>query len=347
MKQKAGGFFRVLVSAAGLWAASGIGCKSDLVDRGSYVADLSRNAKGREPRIRYLVLHYTALDDAQSLSVLTADAVSVHYLVMREPFKREGHANEKPYVYALVPENERAWHAGLSHWQRASDLNDSSIGIEISNRGPLDADWHTWDRFDDAQIEAVTRLAHDIITRYGISPTRVVGHADIAPQRKQDPGPVFPWERLAKAGIGAWPDPADVTTHLAGRHPRSETDLCMLQYRLFAYGYDIPMDGALDERTRRVLQAFQMHFRPADYAGNPDAETDAIVAALLDKYVKRGASSPDAQIPIPCRPAPPAGLPDGGGSPDGGNRFSPSSSSDASAGENTAPSSPLRNQDVR
>src|SRR5262245_6448052 len=105
-----------------LAAIGQVGCKSNVVDRGTYTADVSLLAKRHEPRVRYLVLHYTALDDARSLRALTGDAVSVHYLVLREPFKRQGEGLDKPFVYALVPEHERAWHAGLSHWQRASDL---------------------------------------------------------------------------------------------------------------------------------------------------------------------------------------------------------------------------------
>lgn len=127
-------------------------------------------------------------------------------------------------------------------------------------------------------------LSKDIVARYGIPPTRVVGHSDIAPQRKIDPGPLFPWHALAQAGVGAWPDEATVAARLGGRDPRAPVDVRELQLKLARYGYDVPTDGMLDVRTRRVFAAFQMHFRPSDYAGNPDAETDAIAQALLDKY---------------------------------------------------------------
>jgi N-acetylmuramoyl-L-alanine amidase len=267
-----------------------VGCKSSFVDRGSYVADVSHRAASHDPRIRYLVLHYTALDAARSMSVLTTDEVSAHYLVPKRPLDHGDRMLEKPFVFALVPENERAWHAGVSHWQRASDLNDSSIGIEIINAGPLDHDRRTWDPFDDGQIDVITRLAQDIVARYDIPPTRVVGHADIAPQRKEDPGPVFPWERLARAGLGAWPDAPTVARYLAGRDPKLPTSICILQSKLAAYGYEVAVDGVLDDRTQRVLQAFQMHFRPRDYSGDPDAETDAIVTALLEKYPPRGSA---------------------------------------------------------
>jgi N-acetylmuramoyl-L-alanine amidase len=256
------------------------------IDRGAYVADASRRSVHYGPRIRYLVIHYTALDDDRSLSVLSTGGVSVHYLVLRDPFLYDGTRQAKPFVYALVPEGERAWHAGESHWQRASDLNDSSVGIEIVNTGPLDAEKRTWEPFNDAQMDAVLRLARDIVTRYAISPTKVVGHADIAPQRKEDPGPLFPWEKFAEQGVGAWPDAADVERHLAGRDAKSPVDLRTLQSKLAAYGYDIATDGSLDDATRRVLSAFQMHFRPADYAGDADAETEAIADALIAKYAR-------------------------------------------------------------
>jgi N-acetylmuramoyl-L-alanine amidase len=272
------------------------GCGSPLVERGTYATDPSHRAVSHDPRIRYLVIHYTALDEARSMSVLTREEVSAHYLVPKDPFRFDGHMLAKPFVHELVPEDERAWHAGLSHWQRASDLNDSSIGIEIVNGGPLDKERRTWAPFEDAQVEAVVVLAKDIVSRYQIPPTRVVGHADIAPQRKEDPGPLFPWERLARAGIGAWPEPAAVAQALAGRDPKLPVSICLLQSKLAAWGYDVPVDGVLDHRTRRVFQAFQMHFRPRDHAGDPDAETEAIATALLYRYPPTGAGAP-ALIP--------------------------------------------------
>jgi N-acetylmuramoyl-L-alanine amidase len=129
------------------------------------------------------------------------------------------------------------------------------------------------------------KLAKDIVTRYKIPPTRVVGHSDIAPQRKIDPGPAFPWRMLYANGIGAWPDDSTVAQHLAERDPKSSVDVAALQEKLHRYGYEVATDGVLDEKTRKVIAAFQMHFRPTDYAGNPDAQTDAIAAALLDKYL--------------------------------------------------------------
>ncbi|RAQ08596.1 N-acetylmuramoyl-L-alanine amidase [Burkholderia cepacia] len=251
-----------------------------LVERGTYYADTSLHARGADSRIRFLVMHYTESDEAKSLRTLTGDSVSVHYVIPPQPRIERG----LPVVYQLVPESERAWHAGVSEWQGTTELNAVSIGIENVNRGPLDPQNRTWQPYPPEQVAALTRLSKDIVARYAIPPTRVVGHSDIAPQRKIDPGPLFPWYALAQAGVGAWPDAATVAARLAGRDPHAPVDVRELQLKLARYGYDVATDGMLDARTRRVFAAFQMHFRPADYAGDPDAETDAIAQALLDKY---------------------------------------------------------------
>ncbi|WP_244828055.1 N-acetylmuramoyl-L-alanine amidase [Caballeronia sp. TF1N1] len=257
-------------------------CTTTMIDRGTYLADTQYHAKGADSRVRFLVMHYTEIDEAKSLSVLTGDQVSVHYVVPDAPRIERG----EPVVYQLVPEDQRAWHAGLSYWQGATELNASSIGIENVNLGPIDTpSGRGWQPYPRAQIDALIELSRDIVTRYRIPPTRVVGHSDIAPQRKIDPGPLFPWHTLYQAGIGAWPDDATVAAHLAGRAPKAPTDVRALQEKLKRYGYDVATDGVLDEKTRRVFGAFQMHFRPSDYAGDADAESDAIASALIDKYL--------------------------------------------------------------
>lgn len=173
-------------------------------------------------------------------------------------------------------------------------MNAASIGIENVNGGPIDTpQGRTWQPYQPEQVDALIRLSRDIVARYAIAPTRVVGHSDIAPQRKIDPGPAFPWRALAQAGVGAWPDDATVAARLAGRDPHAAVDVRGLQLKLARYGYDVPTDGVLDERTRRVFAAFQMHFRPSDHAGNPDAESDAIAQALLDKYFPGQAPAED------------------------------------------------------
>ena len=256
-------------------------CSSTEIDRGAYIADTRYHAPSADSRVRFLVMHYTQGNEARSLAVLTGDDVSVHYVVPDNPPIKNG----EPVVYQLVPESERAWHAGQSEWQGTTELNAASIGIENVNVGPVDTpQGRTWQPYPPAQVDALVKLAKDIVTRYKIPPTRVVGHSDIAPQRKTDPGPAFPWRTLYANGIGAWPDDATVAQRLAGRDPKSLVDVATLQQKLQRYGYDVATDGVLDDKTHRVIAAFQMHFRPADYAGNPDAETDAIAAALLDKY---------------------------------------------------------------
>ncbi|EKS67571.1 N-acetylmuramyl-L-alanine amidase, negative regulator of AmpC, AmpD [Burkholderia sp. SJ98] len=250
-------------------------------DRTTYIADTQYHAKNADSRIRFLVMHYTEIDEAGSLAVLTGDEVSVHYVVPDAPRIEKG----EPVVYQLVPEDKRAWHAGVSSWQGATELNASSIGIENVNLGPIGPlSDGKWQPYPPAQVDALIKLSRDIVARYHIPPTRVVGHSDIAPQRKIDPGPLFPWHALYDAGVGAWPDDAAVATHLAGRDPKAPSDVRALQEKLNRYGYEVATDGVLDAKTRRVFSAFQMHFRPSDYAGNADAESDAIAQALLDEY---------------------------------------------------------------
>ena len=159
-------------------------------------------------------MHYTAEDFHSSLKTLTDEHVSAHYLLPAHPQCEHG----KPTVYRLVPEAMRAWHAGTSAWRGRSNLNDTSIGIEIVNKGFTRSMLFThWQPYTAEQIAVLIPLSRDIIQRYGIQPQDVVGHSDIAPQRKQDPGPLFPWRQLAQAGIGAWPDERDVQRLLAGR----------------------------------------------------------------------------------------------------------------------------------
>ena len=269
-------------------------CTTTLTNKGTYYTDTSREAQYKDTRIRFLVMHYTEIDEKESLDVLTQQQVSAHYVIPDHPRQKAG----EPIIWQLVPESQRAWHAGLSSWQGTTELNAASIGIENVNLGPIDTpQGRTWQPYPPEQVNAMIRLAKDIVTRYGIPPTRVVGHSDIAPQRKIDPGPLFPWKQLYDAGIGAWPDDATVAQELAGRDPHALADVQKLQQKLARYGYEVATDGVLDEKTRRVFAAFQMHFRPADYSGTPDAQTDAIAQALLDKYVPASAQEPARTAP--------------------------------------------------
>jgi N-acetylmuramoyl-L-alanine amidase len=232
-------------------------------------------------RIFCLVFHYTALNFEKSLRVLTdpKTQVSAHYLVP------EASIDKARKVFQLVKEEARAWHAGVSYWQKRTNLNDISVGIEMVNLGYEDDDTgkRTWFSFTDYQIESVVALAKNIIQRYEIHPTCIIGHSDIAPGRKVDPGPLFPWKKLYTQGVGAWFDEKAVKK-IIEKNDSNKIDIEELQRNLFIYGYDIEITGMLDKHTTTILQTFQMHFRPNDYSGNPDAETAAILENLIEKY---------------------------------------------------------------
>jgi N-acetylmuramoyl-L-alanine amidase len=247
-------------------------------------------AFGQDERVRYLVLHYTALDNEKSLKVLTKQEVSAHYLVPND---------YTDSIYVLVDETKRAWHAGLSYWKGVNNINFSSIGIEIVNLGYTtdktltgnpdlaDAERYFYD-FPHFQIDKVAVLAKDIIERYNINPVNVLAHSDVAPQRKHDPGPKFPWKRLYKEfGIGAWYEEVHYNLYYS-KFPFSETDstsfILSVQDDLNKYGYEIQKTGIWDKQTQKVITAFQYHFRPEKYDGIMDAETWAILQALILKY---------------------------------------------------------------
>ncbi|WP_329604375.1 N-acetylmuramoyl-L-alanine amidase [Undibacterium griseum] len=234
--------------------------------------DASISAKSQEDRVQFLVLHYTAIDQPTSLRVLSQQGVSSHYLV----------GNESPVkVWQLVDENRMSYHAGLSDWKGYSRLNASSIGIEIVNLGFKDTpEGRVYFPFPQEQIDRVIALVREIAARHQIRPEYILGHSDIAPQRKSDPGPLFPWKQLADAGLIPWPDAAEV----AQRTPLYEAqlpDVSWFQQKLARHGYAVPQTGVLDEATKNVLIAFQTKYRPAKFDGIPDAET----AAMLDVLV--------------------------------------------------------------
>lgn len=260
---------------------SGCSKQPTMIDRNGYFAEVIPNNPGEDNRVKFLVMHYTAVDDEESLKILTEGNVSSHYLIPTQPEMKKG----KPVVFSLVSEDKRAWHAGVSQWGSVSSLNSASIGIEIVNLGYEDKnDVREWFPYTPAQINAITLMMKDIIKRYDIEPQNVVGHSDIAPQRKVDPGPLFPWAQLAAQGIGAWPDEEKVAFYLAGREAKAPVDVAHFQRLLANYGYQTPMTGVLDEETQKVVAAFQMHFRASDIAGVPDAQSEAILMALIDKY---------------------------------------------------------------
>lgn len=251
------------------------------IDRGEYIVKVIPNKQEANDCVKYLVMHYTALDDERSLKVLTGGRVSSHYLIPTHPSSIDG----KPVITSLVDERQIAWHAGISQWGDATSLNNCSIGIEIVNLGYRDnGKFRYWYSYTADQIVTISAVMKDIIERYDIEPQNVLGHSDIAPLRKVDPGPLFPWERFASQGIGAWPDKQLVKTYLAGRDPSEPVDVANFQKLLQHYGYQTPTNGVLDNNAQKVVKAFQMHFRSSKADGIPDAQSEAILKALIEKY---------------------------------------------------------------
>jgi N-acetylmuramoyl-L-alanine amidase len=250
--------------------------------------DRSYTSENQDSRALYIVLHYTVLDWEKSLKVLTTGGkVSSHYLVRDNP----------AISYLLVDENRRSWHAGASFWGGATNLNSSSIGIEIVNPGYVDGPaGRVYAPFPQAQIDEVIALVRDIQKRHGVRPERIIGHADIAPGRKQDPGPNFPWKQLADAGLIPWPDAAQVTLKTL-EHEVAPRDVAWLQERLARIGYNVSRSGEMDTLTKEVISTFQMKYRPRDIAGLPDAETAALieVASTPGGMPVRGASETETR----------------------------------------------------
>ncbi|OVZ77084.1 N-acetylmuramoyl-L-alanine amidase [Yersinia kristensenii] len=244
-----------------------------------------RAIKSFNSRVRFLVLHYTAEDFENSMKSLTGNNVSVHYLVPDlddESYKKAGFNDMR--IFNLVDENARAWHAGVSSWAGRTNLNDTSIGIEIVNLATEHGGVFNFPPYPDNQIAAVKQLAANILQRYpDISPVNVVAHSDIAPTRKSDPGPKFPWQELYHDGIGAWydPDTKEKFTQQFTQHGLpAKTDLLS---HFSTYGYDISIANN-DDGYQHLIRAFQLHFRPDNYQGNIDIETAAILYALVEKY---------------------------------------------------------------
>jgi N-acetylmuramoyl-L-alanine amidase len=216
-----------------------------------------------------IVLHYTGMPIATvALEHLRSPAsnVSAHYFVF-----------EDGRVIQLVPESKRAWHAGVAFWAGETDINSSSIGIEIANPG------HEFGYcdFPKRQIAAVTALCRGILTRYTIAPARVLAHSDVAPARKQDPGEKFPWRTLHESGVGQWVKPAKITDGpLLALGDRGDM-VAAMQKSLSEYGYGITANGYYDSTTHEVVTAFQRHFRPERVDGVSDASTRATLADLL------------------------------------------------------------------
>ena len=238
--------------------------------------------RGEPPNLRpvdTLVLHYTGMQSAAAALDRLCDPaarVSSHYLV-----------EEDGAIWRLVAEARRAFHAGISYWQGDTDLNRFSIGVEIVNPG------HEWGyrAFPEAQMAAVEALSRDILARHPVPPHRVVGHSDIAPDRKSDPGELFDWPRLARAGIGLWPPPRPDAALGRGRgvgvvaRTAALADLARIGYAVAVGSEEV------------ALAAFQRRFRPQRWDGLLDRETCerlrdvrmAVEAAQAAEAARRGA----------------------------------------------------------
>ncbi len=222
---------------------------------------------GKRPDI--LLLHYTGMPDAHgALEWLRnpVSEVSAHYFVY-----------EDGRVIQMVPEARRAWHAGRSFWKGETDINSASIGVEIVNEGHPGG----LPSFPEAQIAAVIDLGRDICGRWGIPAERVLGHSDVAPVRKVDPGENFPWGRLAEAGVGHFVEPAPLIAGPSFRLGEASPPVAALQSMLSLYGYDVPVSGEYCAKTKGVVEAFQRHFRPAQVDGVADASTLDTLHRLL------------------------------------------------------------------
>jgi N-acetylmuramoyl-L-alanine amidase len=231
----------------------------------------NQDARPEGRAIDMLLLHYTGMESASAALARLCDPaakVSAHYMI-----------DEDGTNYRLVAEERRAWHAGISAWEGERNVNDRSIGIELVNPGHE----FGYRAFPEPQMAMLIRLARAILFRHKIEPWRVLGHSDVAPIRKQDPGELFPWARLAEAGIGLWVDYG-----AEGEVPTVK----VVQALLAEYGYDCPETGIADEPTGLVVTAFQRHFRPERVDGLIDLETAVRIAALVDHKRRMQARRP-------------------------------------------------------
>jgi N-acetylmuramoyl-L-alanine amidase len=227
---------------------------------------IERPSPNHDPRpagtpIDILVLHYTGMRSAEEALARLCDPeakVSAHYTI-----DRDGR------LYRHVDEARRARHAGVSWWAGERDVNSRSIGIELVNPG------HEFGYvpFPEAQIDALLELSRSILARHPIPRRRVVGHSDVAPARKMDPGELFPWQTLAEAGVGMFPTLADQGALSA------EVDEKAFAERLKRFGYGLPPE--IDIPLVTVTTAFQRHFRPDRVDGVVDGETEALLRSLL------------------------------------------------------------------
>lgn len=230
----------------------------------------SRNVGERRDGMRpyLIILHYTGMNCAEKAIEWLAHPdsnVSCHYVI-----------DEAGAITQMVPEGMRAWHAGVSHWSGETDINSASIGIEIQNPGHPAG----YPDFPEAQMQAVAALCRDIARRRAIAPQGVLGHSDVAPGRKIDPGEKFNWAWLARQGVGHWVAPAPPSDPCEPELAEGPA-VAQVQELLRRYGYNTEPHGRLDEHTRVIVRAFQLHFRPERADGRLDAATLDTLTRLL------------------------------------------------------------------
>ncbi len=239
----------------------------------SYLVDEVRFAPNVDDRLGgpadMLLLHYTGMpsgEKALKWLCMEESKVSCHYFVF-----------EDGRIVQSVPEEKRAWHAGVSSWKGEEDNNSRSIGIEISNPGHE----HGYVPFPERQIEAVIALSKDICQRNKILPERVLAHSDVAPSRKQDPGELFPWKLLHEQGVGHFVAPEPLGDGRFFQKGESGEPVAALQSMLVLYGYGLDVSGFFDQETEDVVMAFQRHFRAVKVDGIADQSTIVTLHRLL------------------------------------------------------------------
>lgn len=265
-----------------------------------------RERKGE--KVQFLVLHYTAVPLGTTLGIFTnnyelskPDAayfegsgtdpialckqeVSAHYV-----------NSEAGDIFQLVDEERAAYHAGVSYWNGVKNINNSSIGIEQVNTGfkwlkdfpeergvTVPGSDKLWCEYTEVQLAATIELCKSIILRHDIKAYNVIGHSDIACGRKSDPGPLFPWKRLADAGIGIWFD----VNESEFKDSMPDNHITWVQNKLLEFGYDCAVTGEFDEKTKNVMQSFQMHFRQDDVSGAIDLTCVKILDSLCKRKLK-------------------------------------------------------------
>jgi len=214
-----------------------------------------------------ILLHYTGMGNAQAAAGWLTNSeskVSAHYLI-----------DVDGTIIQMVAEADRAWHAGEAIWAGERDINSVSIGIEIHNHGHDAPDGLP--PYPHAQMQAVAALCLDISARWSVPPQRVLGHSDVAPGRKVDPGEHFDWRWLAEQGVGLWVPPAPI----AGEADAAAEDVAEIKAKLARVGYGVVPGPQFDDDTQAVIAAFQRRFRPARIDGRADASTRATLDRLL------------------------------------------------------------------